>query len=76
MCPIDSDHFSERQTRRLAKSMLKTFNDHVEGQFMWNFRNEMEDKWSYVNAYDKGWINQNTSDEILDVIDDFLEILQ
>ena len=43
---------------------------------MWNFRNEMEDKWSYVNAYDKGWINQNSSDEVLDVIDDFLEILQ
>ena len=30
---------------------------------MWNFRNEMEDKWSYVNAYDKGWINQKNSDE-------------
>ena len=63
MCPIDSDHFSERQTHRLARSMLKTFNKHVEGQFMWNFRNEMEDKWSYVNAYDKGWINQTNSDE-------------
>ena len=25
------------------------------------FRNEMEDKWSYVNAYDKGWINQGTN---------------
>ena len=46
--------------------MLKTFNKHVEGQFMWNFRNEMEDKWSYVNAYDKGWINQNNSDETED----------
>ena len=63
MCPIDSDHFSERQTHRLARSMLKTFNKHVEGQFMWNFRNEMEDKWSYINAYDKGWVNQSTSDQ-------------
>ena len=40
--------------------MLKTLNKHVEGQFMWNFRNEMEDKWSYMNAFDKGWINQNS----------------
>ena len=40
--------------------MLKTFNKHVEGQFMWNFRNELEDKWNYVTAYDKGWIKQET----------------
>ena len=60
MCPFDSDQFNDKETQRLATSMLKTLNKHVEGQFMWNFRNEMEDKWSYMNAFDKGWINQNS----------------
>ena len=38
----------------------------------------MEDKWSYMEAYDKGWLNQNNSDET-DVLPgdlDLFEILQ
>lgn len=23
---------------------------------MWTVRNELEDKWNYITAYDKGWI--------------------
>ena len=62
LCPIDSAHFSEDDTHRLARSMLHTFNEHVEGQFLWNFRNELEPKWNYVTAYDEGWLKQDSSD--------------
>ena len=26
--------------------------------FMWTFRNELEDKWNYITAFDKGWIKR------------------
>ena len=51
--------------------MLNTFNKHVEGQFLWNFRNELEDKWNYVTAYDKGWLKQ-TTEESIDIQDETL----
>jgi hypothetical protein len=35
-------------------------NDAVQGQFLWNFRNEIESRWSYVQAYDNGWLNNYT----------------
>lgn len=31
MCPINSDHFDDKETNKLAKTLLKTFNKHVEG---------------------------------------------
>ena len=73
MCPIDSAHWSEEQTHDLAQFVLSTFNKHVEGQFMWNFRNEMEDKWNYVTAYDKGWIKQGSSDTGTSFIEQLLQ---
>lgn len=36
---------------------MDTFNDHSDAYFMWTARNEIEDKWSFINAYDKGWID-------------------
>ena len=28
---------------------------------MWNFRTELEPRWSYIDSYDKGWIKKNHS---------------
>lgn len=39
--------------------MLYIFDDAVEGQFIWNFRTELEPRWSYIEAYDKGWLNKS-----------------
>jgi hypothetical protein len=60
-CARDSTYFSDSEVAQIGGCALRAFNDIVEGQFLWTFRNELEDKWSYVNAYDKGWLNVNNS---------------
>lgn len=58
-CYTDSDYFSEADVQKLGECTRFIFDDTVQGQFLWNFRNELEAKWSYIEAYDKGWINKN-----------------
>ena len=60
-CMIDSAYFSEDQINDLAKCMMDAFDTYVEGQFLWNSKNELEDKWSFVNAFEKGWLNPDVS---------------
>lgn len=55
-CPRDSTRYDEAASALVGQCALKAFDDLVEGQFLWTFHNELEDRWSYVNAYDKGWI--------------------
>jgi hypothetical protein len=64
-CAIDSTWFTDDNLQTLADCTHQTFNDHVAGQFLWNFRNELEIKWSYQQAYDKGWINFSQSKPFL-----------
>ena len=60
-CARDSTYFSDFEVGQLGGCALRAFDNMVEGQFLWTFRNELEDKWNYVNAYDKGWLNaENT----------------
>jgi len=49
----------------LADCMLEMFHETVQGQFLWTFRNELEDKWNYITAYDLGWLNQNKTKAFL-----------
>jgi glucan 1,3-beta-glucosidase len=56
-CATDSTWFTEANTQELADCVHESFEKHVAGQFLWNFRNELEVKWSYIEAYDKGWLN-------------------
>lgn len=44
--------------QQLAECTLETFNSKIDAQFLWTARNEIEDKWSYINAWDRGWIKQ------------------
>jgi len=60
-CARDGTYFSDFEVGQLGGCALRAFDNQVEGQFLWTFRNELEDKWSYVNAYDKGWLNVNNS---------------
>ena len=55
-CAIDSGFYPDDQVMRLGQCALNIFNWAVEGHFMWTVRNELEPRWSYVQAYDKGWI--------------------
>jgi hypothetical protein len=32
----------------------------MDAQFIWNFRTELEDRWDYIRAYDRGWLNRKT----------------
>ena len=43
---------------RLGQCYLDIFNDEVQAHFMWTVRNELEPRWSYLEAYDAGWINK------------------
>ena len=61
MCTIDSDHYPEEDVMTLGQCTLGIFDDAVEGHFMWTVRNELEDRWNYVTAYDKGWIKNNST---------------
>lgn len=56
-CARDSTFFNNDEMAMLGGCALRAFDDLVQGQFLWTFRNELEDKWNYVNAYDKGWLN-------------------
>jgi len=55
-CYNDSQHFSSKDVGRLGQCSYDIFNGTVEGQFLWCMRNEIESKWSYVQAYDEGWL--------------------
>ena len=63
-CWDDSDWFSGRQVGKIAQCTMDTFNDHSDSYFMWTARNEIEDKWSFINAFDKGWIDYQPSEGI------------
>ena len=55
-CSIDSAFFGESDVYKLGQSLIQTFNNSIEGHFMWTFRNELEPRWNYITAYDNGWI--------------------
>jgi glucan 1,3-beta-glucosidase len=58
-CPKDSANFDEDAVQTLGTCMMYIFNDAVDGHFMWTARNELEERWNYVSAYDKGWIKNS-----------------
>jgi glucan 1,3-beta-glucosidase len=57
-CPIDSAFYSDDDVNTLGKCATSIMDQYVAGQFMWTFRNELEPRWSYVQAYDAGWIKR------------------
>ena len=46
---------------RLGQCFMNIFNGAVNGHFMWTVRNELEPRWNYITAYDKGWIKNQTT---------------
>jgi glucan 1,3-beta-glucosidase len=57
MCLTDSAYFSDADVKTLGDCTSYILNEEVAGQFLWNFRTELEPRWSYVEAYDAGWLN-------------------
>jgi hypothetical protein len=58
-CYTDSGFFSDQDVRKLGKCIADVYDEVVDAQFIWTARNELEAKWSYVQAYDKGWLKSN-----------------
>lgn len=58
-CARDGTYFTDSDMAVLGGCAVRAFDDLVQAQFLWTIRNELEDKWSYANAYDKGWLNAN-----------------
>lgn len=36
--------------------MNEAFDEYTDAQFIWTARNEIEPRWSYIQAYDLGWL--------------------
>jgi len=61
-CSRSSQFFSDDDVKVLSACMHEVFEEQgIEAQFMWTAHNELEDKWSYINAYDKGWLTTDSS---------------
>ncbi len=55
-CPVDASWVDEDTfMRKLAHAKLHAM-DVGHGFFFWNFKTELEDRWSYVNSVNKGYI--------------------
>ena len=60
-CANDSAFFSDASVKILGDCTSYIFDQYAAGKFFWTARNEIEAKWDYVRAYDKGWLNTNAS---------------
>lgn len=56
-CTDDSKYFDHGNVTTLAHCIRDSFAKYIDAQFIWTARNEIEAKWSYVWAWDMGWIN-------------------
>mmetsp|Transcript_2326 Transcript_2326/g.3574 ORF Transcript_2326/g.3574 Transcript_2326/m.3574 type:complete len:558 (+) Transcript_2326:84-1757(+) len=57
MCPIDQYYSNEDEImHNLAMAKLNLFDLASHGQFFWNFRTELEDRWSFQKAVARGWL--------------------
>lgn len=63
MCPVDAEIFSDTEVKELGECTIDIFNKALKAQFMWNFRTQIEEKWDYVRAYDKGWLYDSNSQQ-------------
>ena len=64
-CWDDSEHFSSEEVAQIAQCTLESFARHYDSQFMWTARNQIESRWSYIQAWDEGWIRKSASEESL-----------
>ena len=61
-CPIDDTSWSDNDLHVLALSKLFAFDYANHGQFFWNFRTELEPRWSFLEATAKGWMPKGPID--------------
>lgn len=62
-CSTDSEFFSHAEVETIARCALDSYDRHVNATFLWTAKNEIEEKWDYVRAWDLGWINKTALSE-------------
>lgn len=63
MCPIDSAKFSHEDLYKIGQCVMDAFDEGVDASIMWTFRNELEPRWSYLEAWNAGWIRRDRNTE-------------
>ena len=56
-CSSDSLFFKDEDINTIAKCAMSSYNKYLDAHIMWTARNEIEERWSYIQSYDKGWIS-------------------
>lgn len=56
-CWTDSLFYSQLQVKFIAQCAYDSYDKHIQGQFLWTAKNEIEARWDYIRAWDMGWLN-------------------
>lgn len=56
MCWDDSELFNDAEVGMIAKCAQDVFNTYTDATFMWTARTEIEQRWSYIDSYDRKWL--------------------
>ena len=56
--------FTSENVGQISKCYQDVFKDSVDAQFMWTARTEIEDRWSYIDSWDRGWTNPSELEKI------------
>lgn len=60
------DPSDQEVTSTLALKKLNAWS-HGHGSFFWNFKTELEPKWDYIRAVDRGWLPRDAQADLADV---------
>ena len=60
MCHSDNSYFSDDDMNKIAHCALDAFDtNNVQATFFWAAHTELEPKWDYIKAWDKGWLQRD-----------------
>jgi hypothetical protein len=62
-CFKDSAFFSDDDVKKVAKCYLDSYDRHLGASFFWTAHNEIEERWSYKQSWDLGWLNQTRTEQ-------------
>lgn len=70
-CPIDHTYEGVMEDiQRLSYASLNSFDLTTHGFFFWNFKTELESRWSYLQAVENKWIPTSWKEKTLNKIQD------
>jgi len=65
MCWTDNNTtFNAQGLQQIADCTVETIDKYYNASFMWTARNQIEEKWDYMRAYDLGWFKAKKEPEV------------